>query len=717
MRVNTNLEEVRLNVIERLAALLESQIRTQTFSDGLAEMTKVTHSEIIGQLRGLIALGGSEALAVGLDEVVATCQRLDTTLFILLEERRRQRHRNSTSVCDTIREFSATIDDLADTLIEKDLLDRQRQVLERIILSHESVTQWQEFVQEILLDFHAIFPFNFFFIAFVEENGLALHLYYHGRYADDVKEAARRTLSQRMVAALGLPADAPLDIAEYEVGNGEATSICVMEDIRLLTVAVPGQEPGLAGILGAAFASSGAGLTAQEESVIRSILAVMVMVVGSSKALSRTLAELEYYSMHDPLTGLYNRRYFNQMLEYEIGRSERHKHEFSLLLIDLDDFKDINDSYGHPMGDETLRRVGEVLQEHVRKGDLATRIGGDEFMLLLPETPQKGGITVAQALGKALREREFALPDGRTFHLTISIGVATFPGDGASTDDLLASVDVAVYRAKDLGKDGVCSSDDLDARKVQTNRGTREYAEKLRTALAEDRIIPYFHPILDCQSGALFAHETLARLIEPNGETVSAGVFIEALEKYGMGRELDRAMIRKGFGAMAKHIQGVEAPTRLFVNLSAQEIQGRNILGFAEEMCEQLAIPPHLIVFEILERDAISDMTNMRKFLTKLREKGFAFALDDFGSGYNSFHYLRELHFDFVKIDGAFVRNVLNSKVDYALVRNLSRLCQDIGIKTVAEFVENAEVLEALQDMEIDYVQGFHFGLPRPQLG
>jgi diguanylate cyclase (GGDEF)-like protein len=714
MQPDTNLEAARIRVMERMAALLESQIRTQTFSDGVAELSMATHRDIIAQLHGLISQGGPQALVAGLDEIVSTCQRLDSTLSLLSAERHRQRQHKADLIRATMQEFSTTIDDLAETLIEKNLLDRQRQVLERIILSHENVTQWQEFVQEILLDFHAIFPFNFFFIAFVEENGLALHLYYRGHYAEDLKEAARRKLSQQMLATLGLPSDAPLDIAEYEVGSGEAS--CAMEDIRLLTVAVPGMEPGLAGILGAAFASA-SGLTVQEESVIRSILAVMVMVVGSSKALSRTLAELEYYSMHDPLTGLYNRRYFNQMLEYEIGRSERHKHDFCLLLIDLDDFKDINDSYGHPVGDETLRGVAEILQAHVRKGDLATRIGGDEFMLLLSETPQAGGVIAAQSLGKALRERVFSLPDGRTFHLTISIGVATFPGDGENPEDLLANVDIAVYRAKDLGKDGVCSSKDLDVSMVQSNRNTREYAEKLRTALAEDRIIPYFHPILDCKTGALFAHETLARLIEPNGETISAGVFIEALEKYGMGRELDRAMIHKGFGALAKHIQSVEKPTRLFVNLSAQEIQGRNILGYAEELCEELTIPPHLIVFEILERDAISDMTNMRKFLTKLREKGFSFALDDFGSGYNSFHYLRELHFDFVKIDGAFVRNILNSKVDYALVRNLSRLCQDIGIKTVAEFVENAEVLKALQHMGIDYVQGFHFGLPMPQLG
>ncbi|XXG31410.1 MAG: EAL domain-containing protein [Ferrovum myxofaciens] len=158
-------------------------------------------------------------------------------------------------------------------------------------------------------------------------------------------------------------------------------------------------------------------------------------------------------------------------------------------------------------------------------------------------------------------------------------------------------------------------------------------------------------------------------------------------------------------------------PTRLFINLSAQEIQGRGILGYAERLCNNLEIPPKNVVFEILERDAISDMTSMRKFLTDLGKKGFSFAIDDFGSGYNSFHYLRELRFDYVKIDGAFVRNILNSKIDYALVRNLSHLCQDTGILTVAEFVESEAIFEALKDMGIDYVQGFHLGMPKPGMG
>ena len=282
--------------------------------------------------------------------------------------------------------------------------------------------------------------------------------------------------------------------------------------------------------------------------------------------------------------------------------------------------------------------------------------------------------------------------------------------------DLMASADLAMYRAKELGKDGACAAEALGGEQVMANRSTRDYAEKLREALRSGQIIPFYQPIVDCKTGEVFAFETLARLLEPNGETVSAGAFVEAIEKYGLGRELDRAIIGKALKAKSGVMQNSGAGAKMFINLSAQEIQGRGILGYAEELCTQLEIPPNCIVFEILERDAIGDMTNMRKFLTSLRKKGFAFALDDFGSGYNSFHYLRELHFEYVKIDGEFVRNIMNSKVDFALVQNLSNLCQDIGTETVAEFVENQEILDALKVMGINYAQGFHICLPMREM-
>jgi len=428
------------------------------------------------------------------------------------------------------------------------------------------------------------------------------------------------------------------------------------------------------------------------------------------------MGELEYYSTHDPLTGLYNRRYFNEMLEYEVGRSGRHRHEFSVLMLDLDDFKDVNDTYGHPRGDDVLRRLAEVMRLSMRIGDLATRIGGDEFAIILTETGREGAKVVAEKLCAELRDIAFEGLDGKTFHITTSIGLMTFPRDAQSVSDLMSGVDIGLYRAKQLGKNSVCTVDFVED-KILASRAVRDQAEKLREHLQNDRIVPYFQPILDCKTGKVFAYETLARLCQPNGETVAAGEFIETIEKYGMGRELDRIMIQKSLAALKLHIAGQGAAScKLFMNLSAQEIQGRGILGYAEQVCQDLEIPPNNLVFEILERDAIGDMAHMRKFLTELRKKGFSFALDDFGSGYNSFHYLRELHFEYVKLDGTFVRNILNSKVDHSLVSNLSRLCQDLGILMVAEFVESREILEALQKMDVDFAQGFHLGVPTPRM-
>ncbi len=288
----------------------------------------------------------------------------------------------------------------------------------------------------------------------------------------------------------------------------------------------------------------------------------------------------------------------------------------------------------------------------------------------------------------------------------------TYPHDSENVTELLASIDLAMYRAKELGKDGAFTVEALGREHITESLGKRDLSEKLRIALQENRILPFYQPIIDCSNGEIFAYETLARLVEPDGELIVAGSFINTLEKYSLSRRLDRAIINSALEYKSRHINNIDQRTKLFINLSAQEIQGRNILGYVEELCAQFNIPPSCIVFEILERDAISDMSNMRKFLSSLRGRGFGFALDDFGSGYNSFHYLRELHFDYVKIDGTFVRNILHSKIDFALVQNLSNLCQDIGIRTVAEFVENQETLDAVKAMGINYAQGHFIGMP-----
>lgn len=716
---SSQLEILRLKVVTQIAEILENQTRIQYSATGISELNHNVHQEMVSELMAALSIMAADdsnamiAMIPTITHIINTCTRLDRSLDLLFQQRSGQWAVNNQHVKDLMIEFNETLHELSSVLIEKDLLERQSQVLERIILSHEHISQWKEFVQEILADFYDIFPFNFFYIAFAEENGLSLYLYYLGDYSDDVRVKARGLLSKQMLESIGLPLNAALDIEEFNINCG--AKIKADLDINMISVPVPDHAINLAGLLGVAFAAENK-LSAQESSVIRAILAVMVMVVGSSKVLSRTLLELEYYAAHDPLTGLHNRRQFNDILHYEIGRSERHQHEFSILLLDLDDFKDINDSYGHPTGDTTLCSIATVLLDHTRTGDLCARIGGDEFAIILTETGSKGAKVVAENVGRALREMTITSMQGNSFHLTVSIGVSTYPVDGLTIDTLLEGVDSAMYKAKNIGKDSVCTFDATQAR--VSIRETRDNAENLRTALKEERIIPYYQSIINCQTGELHAFEALARLKSPTGEIISAASFIETIDKYGLARELDIAMISKSFAAKRACMDGKqpEANAKVFINLSVQEIQGRGILGYAEELCQQLELPPENIVFELLEREAIGDMTNMRRFLTNLRRKGFAFALDDFGTGYNSFHYLRELRFDYVKIDGAFVRNILSSKVDYALVHNLSRLCQDIDILTVAEFVENQEIWEALKDMGINYAQGYHISMPLPDM-
>ncbi|WP_031436144.1 putative bifunctional diguanylate cyclase/phosphodiesterase [Methylobacter tundripaludum] len=717
----THLEALRLRIISQIAEILENQTHTQRYAIGLSELNHNMHQEIVSKLVAAMATMATDdsaamiAMIPTISQVIDTCSRLDQSLDLLFRQRSQQWASSDQHIQNLMIEFNQTLLELSSVLIEKDLLERQSRVLERIILSHEHISQWKEFVQEILADFYAIFPFNFFYIAFAEANGLSLYLYYLGQCSDEVRAQARGLLSQQMLQSIGLPADSALDIEEFNIQCGAEIKTKTDLNIRMISVPVPDHSPNLAGLLGVAYAAEN-NLSAQEASVIRAILAVMVMVVGSSKVLSRTLLELEYYAVHDPLTGLHNRRQFNDILHYEIGRSERHKHEFSVLMLDLDDFKDINDSYGHPTGDTALCAIADALLEHTRNGDLCARIGGDEFAIILTETGSEGARVVAENVSRALREMAITSSQGNRFHLTVSIGVSSYPIDGQTIDTLLEGVDAAMYKAKDMGKDSVCTFDATETR--VSIRETRDNAENLREALKEGRIVPYYQSIVNCQSGELFAFETLARLKSPTGETTSAAMFIETIDKYGLARELDLAMINNSFAAKRACMDAnrPEANAKIFINLSVQEIQGRGILGYAEELCQKLELPPESIVFELLERDAIGDMTNMRRFLTNLRRKGFAFALDDFGTGYNSFHYLRELRFEYVKIDGAFVRNILTSKVDYALVHNLSRLCQDIDILTVAEFVENQDIWEALKDMGINYAQGYHIGMPLPEM-
>ena len=481
--------------------------------------------------------------------------------------------------------------------------------------------------------------------------------------------------------------------------------------IETITVKVPEFAPNLAGLLGAAYASARE-LSPQESAVIRSILAVMVMVVGSSKALNKTLEELEFHSIHDPLTGLYNRRHFDEMLHYEFGRSERHQHQFSVIYIDSDDFKRINDSYGHPCGDQVLVQTGEIMRDLTRKGDLVVRMGGDEFAILLPETPAEGAQALAESLRRRISNHRFIAPDGTPFQTSVSLGFATYPKDGRNAKELLAACDMALYQAKEGGKNSTAGVNSEE--RIAKARELRVTVDLLRSALDEGRIIPYFQPILATATRRPMGYEMVARKLTENEEVLTASTFLDAIEKAGLARKMDRAIVDAALQAVRRWSKAnpTQEIPRLFFNLSPQEIQGRSVVEFADKRCRELAIPPEKLVFELSEQAVVGNMAAMRSFLANLRNRGFKVALDDFGSGFNAFHYLRELRFDFIKIDGEFVRTIVHSQVDKVLVQNLATMCQQLGMPTIAEYVESEEIMAEITAMSIPYAQGFHLGAP-----
>ena len=416
-------------------------------------------------------------------------------------------------------------------------------------------------------------------------------------------------------------------------------------------------------------------------------------------------ARLEDLSVRDPMTRLYNRRKFDEFLRHEVDRADRHGHSFGMIQIDLDDFKTINDSFGHPIGDLLLKELASVLTRETRRTDIVARLGGDEFAVLLPETDADEAARVADKLRSALAETIIDLPVG-SLRITASIGLVTFPENGTDAAKLGIAVDVAMYKAKRGGKNQVATLDDKD----DAAAATFSKAELVRSALAEGRVIPHFQPILDTASGAIFAYEVLARVIAPDGVIVAAGDFIEQAEEMGLAAEIDNAVFEQGLRVLAS---GALGHAKLFVNMSARSFADHPRMLAIPDQLARLGIDPQRIVLEVTEREALPHFGEVVRLINELRAQGISFALDDFGAGFSSFLYLKYIAVDYVKIEGSFIRHMVTDERDRIMVEHIHAMARRFGMVTVAEFVEDAATLALLKEMGIDRAQGFHLGMPK----
>ena len=607
------------------------------------------------------------------------------------------------AVATEVRQLTERIRTIA---VDKDMLEFEIRLLEKFILSSEVIKDWREYVNRLVLDMDSVVPAYAMFSVFkIGEEAYDLEIFWRNSPSETTKRAFESCMLQVLQRTeyfeTGYSSRVEHNIADVSQITPELTTADIELQIKSLLV----EAPKIGGIVGV-------GMQPQDETdpmrllVLQSILATLLNVVGSVKAIDKYTKDLEYYATRDPLTNLYNQRVFWELIETEVVRSSRHGNKFTLLVIDADNFKSINDSYGHGVGDSMLQLLVGGIKAAIRDDDLLSRYGGDEFVAILPETDLAAAETVAQRIIESVGTVSLTVPDGAVVSGSVSIGMATYPDHAVAMKDLFLFADNMMYRAKAEGKNRVVVPDAQDV--IDVFRTLGEKSMLILNAVEKRSVVPFFQPIVNVATGQVEAIEVLSRIRMEDGSYVIAEEYVSIAEKMGVMHKLDFIQLEKALEA----VEETGYSGYLFINMSPRALVLNDFVQETRRIASQFRIDPTRLVFEITERETIKNMALLERFIGTLHSEGFKLAIDDFGSGFSSFHYVKRFPIDFLKIEGDFILGMKNSEKDRALVRSIVTLSKDLGIRTVAEYVEDSEVLDQVVAQGIDLAQGFYIHRP-----
>lgn len=428
---------------------------------------------------------------------------------------------------------------------------------------------------------------------------------------------------------------------------------------------------------------------------------------------SRRLAdELKHQATHDALTGLSNRRVLDQALRNISKEDRSYEKPHTLCFLDLDNFKIVNDSCGHMGGDELLRQVSDTIKNQTRGEDLTVRMGGDEFAILLYHCEINEAKKITECIRLAIENILFQWEEN-TYRISASIGAVICDPNKFDVDSIMQQVDAACYEAKESGRNRVHL---IDSESPPANQRKKEshWAHRLRQAIDEELFILYAQPIISLTDADEQVRniEILLRLKNEDGKLLTPGAFLPAAERYGLMTNIDRWVIGHLIERLTQDMHTHDGTTSYWINLSGMSVSDETFLIFLKDIITRANFPPNVLNFEITETYFVSNMNIAKKMIHELNSLGCQFSMDDFGSGMSSYGYLKQLPVDWIKIDGMFIRDILDDEVNMIFVRNIIELAKAMGKMTVAEYVENQAILAKVKELGVSYAQGYELGRP-----